>query len=187
MSDEDLAVLDDKGKPTGKLFPRSEVHKKELWHEVVHIWVVNEENKLLLQKRSSEKEQYANVLHISSAGHVTAAESVLDTALREVREEIGLDFVPSELIFMGKFKVSQKTPETGFIDKEWVNQYLLKVEGNLAINLQKEEVKGVRWISLDKLEEEIKDDKTYKKYLNHPKGYYLKTVSLIRPHLRTEN
>src|SRR3972149_5374423 len=99
MSDEKLAVLNDKGKPIGKILARDEVHEKELWHEVVHIWIVNEEEKLLLQERSAEKEQYANVLHISSAGHVIAGESILETALREVKEEINLDVNASDMTF----------------------------------------------------------------------------------------
>ena len=45
---------------------------------------------LLLQKRSHDKDSFPDCYDISSAGHVPAGSSVLDSAIRELSEELGI-------------------------------------------------------------------------------------------------
>lgn len=89
MPEEMVKVLDENGVPTGKVAPRKVVHENQEWHEAVHLWVVNEKGELLIQKRSVNKTQYANVWHISAAGHISGGESPMKTVLREVMRSWG--------------------------------------------------------------------------------------------------
>lgn len=45
---------------------------------------------VLLQKRSAVKDSNAGCYDISSAGHVAAGDEYLTTAVRELKEELGL-------------------------------------------------------------------------------------------------
>lgn len=180
MAQEMVMVLDDNGNPMGKKLPRHEAHNKQLWHETVHIWIVNEKRELLIQKRSADKRQYANVWHVSTAGHISAEETPMVTALREVEEELGLKIFERDLILIHRLKVMQVVPETKLQDKEWLCVYLVRINSNSGFNLQEEEVKEVRWISLHKLESDIRDPVKVKNYLNHPSSYYLETIDKIR-------
>lgn len=66
---------------TGKILPRDEAHEKGLWHEVVHIWYVNERStETLFQVRSREKQAYKNIRHVSVADHITADEDAFTTS-----------------------------------------------------------------------------------------------------------
>ena len=49
--EEYFDVLDEEGRPSGVTKPKSEVHTKGYWHRTVHIWIINENNEILLQKR----------------------------------------------------------------------------------------------------------------------------------------
>lgn len=180
MNDEKIEILSSAGSATGEHIGRNEVHQKELWHEVVHIWILDKSKNLLIQWRSQEKKQYAGVWHMSAAGHIASGEGALDTAIREVYEEIGLKILSSKFILLRRSKVEQKIPETGLMDREWVNDYLLIINDDaIEFRLQDDEVKEVKWISLENFAKEIKNKGTNRNYLNHPKSYYLDTISLI--------
>ena len=52
---------------------------------------------LLLQKRSKEKDSFPGCYDISSAGHISAGDEPLETALRELEEELGIKAEPEQL------------------------------------------------------------------------------------------
>jgi len=81
---------------------RKEIHEKGLLHRVVDIWFYNKKGQVLLQKRSLKKDNSPGLLGFSVGGHVEAGASILDTVLREAKEETGLDLLESDLIFLGK-------------------------------------------------------------------------------------
>ena len=66
---EYLDILDENGNKTGESRPRSEVHSKGYWHKGIHVWIINSNKELLVQRRSANKDVYPNKLHISVAGH----------------------------------------------------------------------------------------------------------------------
>ena len=60
---EYLDILDKSGNKTGEKKPRKEVHSKGYWHKGVHIWIINSNRELLVQRRSSNKDVYPNKLY----------------------------------------------------------------------------------------------------------------------------
>ena len=103
-------ILDENGVPTGLTRERSLCHLLDTPHRTGHVWIVRpveakdkiasdtqagtSQNKpayeLLLQKRSHDKDSFPDCYDISSAGHVPAGSSVLDSAIRELSEELGI-------------------------------------------------------------------------------------------------
>ncbi len=71
--------------------PRSEVHARGLRHRAVHVLVFNSRGEIFLQKRSMKKDRQPGVWDSSCSGHVDAGENYEATAVRELREELGLD------------------------------------------------------------------------------------------------
>lgn len=69
---------------------RQEVHEKGLKHRAAHIFVAHQEY-IYLQLRSSQKRQFPNKWDISAAGHVDSGETYVETAIREVKEELNID------------------------------------------------------------------------------------------------
>ena len=94
MSDvmtELIDVLDENGNKTGEVETKEEIYKRGLWHRSVHIWIENDKQELLVQKRNPLKNTFPNLWAISSAGHVIAGETSIESGLRELKEELDVD------------------------------------------------------------------------------------------------
>jgi hypothetical protein len=55
---EYVDVLDSSGRPVGKMKPKSEVHRDGDWHGAAHLWILNREGQILIQRRSPTKENW---------------------------------------------------------------------------------------------------------------------------------
>lgn len=53
----------------------------------MHVWIINDKNELLLQKRSATKKTHPNCWDISGAGHIKAGKTISDGAIRELKED----------------------------------------------------------------------------------------------------
>ena len=80
-----------------KQISRTEAHKHNIMHRAVHIFIQNENDLLLLQRRSSNKDLDPLKWTTSCSGHVDAGESYIEAAVRECREELGIKITESDL------------------------------------------------------------------------------------------
>ena len=152
---EKLDVLDENGNLTGKTKDRKLVHRDGDWHKAVHIWIVNDNNEILLQRRVAWKDSNPNMLDISSAGHVVAGDSSLSAAVRELQEELGLKVNPEDLQFVKRIKKQSKYTPT-FIDNEFDDMFILKTDKTVSeMKTQKEEVAEVFFVSFEKFREMV--------------------------------
>lgn len=168
--DELIDVLDENGVKTGEKKSRKEVHSKGYWHKGVHIWIINSNKELLVQRRSSNKDVYPNKLYISVAGHPVSGENELESIKREFLEEIGIELDTSKLEYL--FTFSQEVIENGgkFLDNQFYDVYLVEMDLDVdKLNLQEEEVSEVKNIYYKEFEQMIinKD----KDIVNHPKEW----------------
>ena len=102
-------IIDENGNPTGKTVERSIAHAEGIRHRTAHIWIIRRKNgrtEILLQKRSRNKDSFPGKFDTSSAGHIQAGDEPLESALRELKEELGIHAVPEDLQFAGKFPIS---------------------------------------------------------------------------------
>lgn len=91
MENELLKVFDSEGTLKGTA-SRAEVHKRGLWHETFHCWFLSKEDGRIFihfQLRGPDKKNFANMLDITAAGHLSSDESVKD-GVREIKEELGI-------------------------------------------------------------------------------------------------
>jgi len=82
-------VVDSDDRVTGQN-SRFEVHRQNLCHRAVHIFVRNKAGEMFLQKRSRWKDVCPQRWDSSAAGHVNAGRDYEETALRELEEELGV-------------------------------------------------------------------------------------------------
>src|ERR1035437_5945562 len=79
-----------------------EIHKKGLWHQVIHCWIFDiKSNSILYQKRANNKKIYPNKLDVSVAGHCLSNEDPILTVVREAKEELNLDIKIENLNYIG--------------------------------------------------------------------------------------
>ena len=118
---------------------------------------------VLLQKRSMEKESYPGQYDTSSAGHIPAGEEPLESALRELREELGIEATPEQLHYAGMFRIKYEEEFHGkpFRDNEVTRVYVYwEPVDESKLTLQASEVDEVRWFDLDEVWEEIQTDRS---------------------------
>ena len=89
MAEEIFDVVNERDEVIGQA-PRKEVHRLGLLHRAVHVLVFNARGEVFLQKRSMTKDKCPGLWDSSASGHVDAGEAYDATAVRELREEIGL-------------------------------------------------------------------------------------------------
>lgn len=144
MEKEMIAACDENGNAIG-IFTREEIHKKGLWHNTFHCWIVEIADGIPyihLQLRSPDKKDFPDLLDISAAGHILAHETVEDGA-REIGEELGISVAFTELIPLGIMK--DQLAEKNFLDNERCHVFLYKTDQKLdgAYRFQQEEVAGM--------------------------------------------
>jgi isopentenyldiphosphate isomerase len=117
---------------------RSEVHRRGFMHRAVHVLVFNQRGEIFLQKRSLKKDRQPGLWDSSASGHLETGEEYDDCAVRELREELGLDPAsPPERLF--KIAASPQT------DQEHVWVYRCSAEG--PFTLHPDEIESGGWFA----------------------------------------
>lgn len=167
---EYVDVLDEKGNKTGEKKLRSEVHRDGDWHESAHVWIINSRRELLIQKRSPNKDSHPNEWDISSAGHIPAGCSIIDSAARELEEELGIKLQEKDFEYLFTVKSQKALNEGTFINNEFHNVYFVEFDLDIdKFRIQKEELSEIKWIDFKELEKIINSGD--KNFVSHPEEY----------------
>ena len=129
--DELIDILSATGEFTGKTTLKSEAHNKGLYHQTIHVWFYTDDKKILLQKRASIKKVFPNRWDVSVAGHIGAGEKIEIAAIREVKEEIGLNITEDDLQKIG-FRKDEIVHPNGILDNEFKHIFVCKL--NISID-----------------------------------------------------
>jgi len=89
MTEEIFDIVNERDEVIGQR-TRKDVHRLGLLHRAVHVLVFNARGEVFLQKRSMSKDKCPGLWDSSASGHVDSGEAYDATAVRELREEIGL-------------------------------------------------------------------------------------------------
>ena len=122
-----IDVLNENGVKTGEVATRDEVHEKGLWHRSIVVAILDKNNRILLQKRSANKEKNAGMWDISVAGHISAGQDSLSAAAREINEEVsvllGYSTEIKDFRYMYCFRKEQKFKED-FIERQFYDFFV---------------------------------------------------------------
>nr|DAD45461.1 TPA_asm: hypothetical protein HUJ06_003691 [Nelumbo nucifera] len=128
-----------------------DVHRDGDYHRAVHVWIFSESTQeLLLQCRADCKDSWPGLWDISSAGHISAGDSSLITARRELHEELGLALPMDAFEFIFVFLQECVINDGKFVNNEFNDVYLVTTLSPIpmeAFTLQDTEVSAVKYIS----------------------------------------
>ncbi|QGU04465.1 NUDIX hydrolase [Corynebacterium comes] len=131
--------------PTGATVERRSGLPEGQLHVVVHVCVFDGAGQLLIQRRTDTRPNWPGLWDFSVGGSVHAGESSREGAVREVREELGLNVDLARPSFTFNFQY-------GFDDF-----YLLRIDADLPrLAVPNEEVAEVRWAYLDEVLELVR-------------------------------
>ena len=124
-------LVDNEGMPTGEIVSREEAHRLGLPHRTTHTWVIRRKDgqrQALVQKRSDSKDSWPGRYDTSSAGHIPAGAEPLDSALRELEEELGIRAEPEQLHEAGSFRIRYEKMFHGslFRDNEFTRVFVYR-------------------------------------------------------------
>ena len=125
MAEEVFDIVDENGQPTGETVTRSQAHAEGIRHRTAHIWVVREKG-----------------------------DKPLESAVRELSEELGIQANPDDLHFSGTFPIQYEKEFHGkpFKDNEIAFVYVYDEEVGIDnLTIQKEELDTVEWFSLEEV------------------------------------
>lgn len=152
---EYIDIVDENNILTGEKAERELIHEKGIWHREVAVWIMNEEGKILLQKRAPTKKQSPNKWGLC-AGHIGAGETVESAVIRELKEELGvsLSIDDLELMYIKKEQTDFKNGQKNYM---FCYVYFFKTNKKISdYKIQKEELSEIKYITFEELKNAIK-------------------------------
>ena len=146
-----LDIADEYGNLTGEVMEREKVHDLNLLHWEIAVFIINNKRQILLQKRAATKRFNPNKWGLC-AGHVDSGETLDDTALREVEEEIGVKLSINDLHVLEEMEVKKRETNSN------LTRYYYVVCNIDNFIIQTEELSEVKWFDLDDVFEMIKNN-----------------------------
>ncbi len=167
---EYIDIINDNGQPTGQTESRDLVHQEGLLHRHIHVWIINSNNEVLLQRRSKNKKTYANMWAMSAEGHVSAGKTLEETVVDEAREELNIILNPDQLKFefsytRGRIEFANNWVEN-FINYVYIIQNDTPIE---KITIQESEVSEAKWMKLSDYKAAVENNNP--EYRTYPKEY----------------
>lgn len=164
-SQEEMLIEVDKNNQVIGPISRGLAHKSpNKYYRTIYILVFDNKDRILIQKRSATKDLYPNCWDISVGGHVDFGNSYTETAVRELKEELGIEASKEELEFVKEVLVKLPNSNEFF----YVYKYFLKPTDKL--NPQLEEISNIKWISIKDIQEEFK---------TKPEEWYARPIQVI--------
>ena len=129
---------------------RKDAHKTGSWHRAIGIWLYNDRGEVLIQRRSAEKDSNPLRWQSSAAGHVTCGDTVEETVIKEVQEEVGIsiDVSDLELVTVACEIENGETKKFGALDdREYRFIYIAPTSKKLEeFNFNKHEVCELKFV-----------------------------------------
>lgn len=162
-----MDILDEQGHKTGQVLGDREIYERGMWHGAVFIWIINSKKEILMQFRASDKRLNPSCWDASVAGHISAGYDAATTAVKEIKEEIGLDVEAKDLKYLCEYSEEIKNIE-GKPHREYMTTYALYKDVNTTnLKLQKEELSDVRWFTPAELRDMLTKPERRKELSNH--------------------
>ena len=151
MMEEKVILVDEKDNQIG-LMEKIEAHEKALLHRAFSVFVLNNKNELMLQRRALHKYHSPGLWTNTCCSHQREGETTLNAAVRRLQEEMGfVTDVEEKFSFIYKAEF-----DNGLTEHEFDHVLVGKYEAEPLIN--KDEVAEWKWMDVNDVEKDIKDN-----------------------------
>ena len=149
--EEKVVLVTEKDEVLG-LMEKMQAHENGILHRAFSVFLYNSKGEMLLQKRAAEKYHSPNQWTNACCSHPRIDETYLEAAKRRLNEELGINCELEEKFhFVYKADVGQNLWEHE-LDHVFVGNY------DSEFQLNTEEVAEVRYISMEDLNQEMKQN-----------------------------
>ena len=147
--DEEKVILVNENDDKIGLMPKLEAHIKGVLHRAFSIFIFNNANELMLQKRALSKYHSPGLWTNTCCSHQRDNESNIDAGKRRLFEEMGFETDLKETISF----IYKANLDNGLMEHELDHIMIGKYSANPIIN--KNEVESWKWINLNDLKKDI--------------------------------
>ena len=173
---EQFDLVDDENRPLGIRKPRDNVHRDGDWHRTSQVWIVNRKHELLCDRRGETVDSWPGYWDALFGGHLSAGSNYLETAVKELSEEVGIVVSEARLRHLTDYRLDEVDAARGVKNREFQRVYLLRTD-QVDFELSPTEVAEVRFIPSENLAEIIEGE--LMRFIPKPE-YYLEMIGLIR-------
>ena len=143
-------LYDENRNKTGKDWIRGNPIPDGFFHLVVHVWIKNNDGKFLISQRSETRKKQP-LLWECVGGSVLKGETSLEGAIREVKEEVGIDLsnCPGKIVC-----TKTRKDFNGRLFNDIVDMWLFEYNGIVDLNnATTDEVKQAKWLDKSEVKE----------------------------------
>lgn len=142
MDNKYLNIVDENDNIIGQE-TREQIHQEGLLHREVGIYFITPNKEMIFQHRAKDKDTFPNLLDATVGGHVEMGDSYPETAVKETKEETGVEINIDDLVLFKKIRRKfSRDNQTGKINNVWAHIYLYHFQGKLT-DLKVEEGKAI--------------------------------------------
>jgi isopentenyl-diphosphate Delta-isomerase len=147
--EEQVVLVDERDNPIG-VDGKMAVHRSGKLHRAISVFVFDDDNRLLLQKRASTKYHSGSLWSNTCCSHPRPEEDSNSAARRRLREEMGIE---CELLKAFSF-VYHATLNNCLVEHEYDHVYFGRYDGVPVPN--RDEADDWQWMELAKLNVDVK-------------------------------
>lgn len=148
MRKEKVILVDEKDQPIGSM-EKIEAHEKGLLHRAFSVFVYNDKNEVMLQKRAEDKYHSPGLWTNTCCSHQREGESNVEAGKRRLMEEMGFQTELEE-----KTSFIYKAPfDNGLTEHEY--DHILVGTYNDEPNINPDEVAEWKWMNMETLKEDL--------------------------------
>ena len=143
-----IDLYDRERRPLGKTIVRGETLPEGTYRIVVHVIIIDNDGRMLIQRRHPEKDSWPGAWDVTVGGWVDSGETSLQAGERELMEELGIN------LSLGNERPVM-TMNAGPVFDDY---YVVTVDHDIGpLHLQESEVVDAMWADRDTIVEKIED------------------------------
>lgn len=148
MKEEFVVLVNENDEQIG-LMPKLEAHQKALLHRAFSVFVLNDNNEIMLQQRAGDKYHSPLLWTNTCCSHQRENETNLEAGKRRLKEEMGFETELNEL-----FSFIYKAPFDNGLTEHEFDHVMIGYSNNEPL-INKEEVESWKWMSIDAIKNDM--------------------------------
>ena len=148
MEEEHVILVNEQDEAIGSM-PKMEAHEKAFLHRAFSVFILNDQNEVMLQQRAAHKYHSPLLWTNTCCSHQRMGETNIQAGTRRLQEEMGFTAPLKEL-----FHFIYKAPfDNGLTEHELDHVMIGYYQG--APDINPEEVESWKWLSIDAIHDSI--------------------------------
>lgn len=153
---ENIVLIDENNNAIGAQNKILGHNKDTKLHRGISLFLINQENKILLQKRSRLKKTWPEFWSNSVCGHPQLNETFIDAAIRCAKYELGVDLKSNNIEYV-HYQIYDFI-YNNIKEYELCYVFIVKISSDF-INYNLSEVSNAKWQTIEEILLEIKNNK----------------------------